>query len=65
MPGGSLRGGAIRKEEQITSDRKEFTRTAVAPLVDAATGCQRVRPQNALRSCPELVIQREPAICSK
>lgn len=62
--------GALQKQQLDKAMKAEIliralAETAIIALVDEATDYQRVRPQNALQSYLELVIQRELAVWAK
>ena len=62
--------GALQEQQMDKAFKAEILMmaladTAMASLVDEATGYQAVRPQNALQSYLELVIRRELAVYAK
>lgn len=62
--------GALQQQQLDKAYKAEIliralAETAIVALVDEATGYQSVRPQNALQSYLELVIQRELAVWAK
>ena len=62
---GALQDQQLDKAQKAGTLLRALAETGIIALVDEATGCQAVRPQNALRSCLELVIRRELAVWAK
>ncbi|MGC1505790.1 MAG: P63C domain-containing protein [Sulfitobacter sp.] len=62
---GALQDQQLDKAQKAEILTRALAETAIIALVDEATGYQSVRPQNALQSYLELVIQRELAIYAK
>lgn len=62
---GALQDQQLEKAQKAEILTIALTETAIAALIDEATGYQAVRPQNALQSYLELVIRRELAAWAK
>lgn len=62
---GALQGQQLDKAMKAEVLMRALAETGIVALVDEATGYERVRPQNALQSYLELVIQRELAAWAK
>ena len=62
---GALQDQQLEKAMKAEVLTRALAETAIIALVDEATDYQRVRPQNALQSYLELVIQKELAVWAK
>lgn len=62
---GALQPQQLDKAMKAEVLMRALAETGIVALVDEATGYQNVRPQNALQSYLELVIQRELAVWAK
>lgn len=62
---GALQPQQLEKAMKAEVLMRALAETGIVALVDEATGYQSVRPQNALQSYLELVIQRELAVWAK